>query len=150
MLRRLLRFLALGILAAVAGVAFLLMTNPAPAVPAIVADVADSRPYLIKLHARWCSICMMTKDEWAKLEQTYGQRVRLVVLDFTTDAATETSRGVAAQLGLTQLFDEYVGETGTVLVVDGRSKDVRHSLHGNLEWAEYAAAVDDVLAPAVR
>ena len=93
---------------------------------------------------------MMTKDLWARLEQTYRARVRLVVFDFTTEATTENSRAVASHLELDSLFDEYRGATGTVLVVNGRSKAVEHSLHGDLEWEEYAAAVDAALAAVPR
>ncbi len=55
---------------------------------------------------------MLTKDEWARIEQVYAGRVNLVVLDFTTSAATERSRIEAERLALGQFFDEYVGATG--------------------------------------
>jgi thiol-disulfide isomerase/thioredoxin len=150
MLRLTLGVAAVGVLAAVVGVSVLLITNPAPAVPALLRDDQDVRPYLVKLHARWCPVCMMTKDVWTALEQNYGSRLRLVVFDFTTEATTENSRAVARQLNLESLFDEYRGETGTVLVVNGSSKAVEHSLHGNLEWADYAAVIDAVLAAVPR
>jgi hypothetical protein len=89
---------------------------------------------------------MVTKDAWTSLEHAYAGRVRLVVFDFTTTASTEASRVEARRLGLETVFDEYVGETGTVLVLDGASKTVRDALHGRRNPREYEAAIDKALA----
>jgi hypothetical protein len=128
--------------------AILIVRNPAPLVPAIPSSqvVGTTLPYVVKLHARWCPVCMVTKDVWATVQDTYGGRVRLVVFDFTSAATTEASRIEAKRLGLEAVFDEYGGETGTVLVLDGTSKRVRHELHGNRDPADYRAAIDASLA----
>jgi thiol-disulfide isomerase/thioredoxin len=136
---------AVGLLAAAA--AILIALNPAPTVPAISAsDAASRQPYVIKLHARWCVICMTTKGDWAAVQEAYAGKVRFVVFDFTSDATTEASRIEAGRLGLGTVFEEYGGETGTVLVLDGVSKEVRHSLHGHRQAADYRAAIDTTLA----
>lgn len=129
-------------------VGFLVWDNPAPSVPAIASSDAASaaRPYLIKLHARWCPVCMVTKDEWASVQASYQGRVRFVVFDFTTEGTTEASRAQASQLGLDAIFDDYAGSTGTVLIVDGVTKEITQALHGNLELAEYRTAIDAALA----
>jgi thiol-disulfide isomerase/thioredoxin len=130
-----------------AAAAGLIALNPAPKVPAISAgDIASSQPYVIKLHARWCLICMTTKGAWAAVQQDYAGKVRFVVFDFTSDATTEASRVEAARLALTTVYEEYGPETGTVLVVDGVSKEVRHALHGHRQAADYRAAIDATLA----
>lgn len=96
---------AVGLLAVAAGV--LIALNPAPKVPAISAgDIASSQPYVIKLHARWCLICMTTKGAWAAVQQDYAGKVRFVVFDFTSDATTEASRVEAVRLGLGTVFEE--------------------------------------------
>jgi hypothetical protein len=130
---------------AAAAVAVLIITNPAPEVPSTEAVSAEAAPYVIKLHARWCPICMVTRGAWATVQDAYAGRVRFVVFDFTSDATTETSRAEAVRLGLEDVFDDYVGETGTVLVLDGASREVLHSLHGHHDEAEYRAAIDAVL-----
>ena len=142
------RILAALLLVGVIGVALLVAANPAPEVPAISSDEAaeTSQPFVIKLHARWCPVCMVTKDEWTALQNAYAGRVRLVVFDFTSDATTEASHLEAGRLGLEAVFEEYVGTTGTVLVVDGMSREVRHDLHGHLGEAEYRAALDQTLS----
>ena len=137
------------VLACLAGIgAMLMVTNPAPEVPVISsADAAEAdRPYVIKLHARWCPVCLATKGIWTTVQDAYAGKVRLVVFDFTSAATTETSRTEAGRLGLTAVFEEYVGETGTILVLDGATREVRHAIHGSRDPAEYRAAIDATLA----
>src|SRR5688572_29321499 len=80
----------------------LYLGNRAPTVgPIPAAEIATpGRPYVVKLHAQWCPVCMVTKDMWAQIEQTYAGRVNLVVLDFTNQANTDASRSEAKRLGL--------------------------------------------------
>jgi hypothetical protein len=126
--------------------------NRAPVVPPISALEGPNRqkPYVVKLHAQWCPICMLTKGVWSRIEDTYSGRVNLVVLDFTNQANTDASRVEAGRLGLERLFDEYVGTTGTIVVVDGRTKEVTASIHGSRDFAEYRAAIDGTLKGATR
>ena len=122
----------------------LVATNPAPRVPAWAAhDPATSaQPYVVKLHATWCPICIATKGAWAEMQRAYAGNVRFVVFDFTDRESTEATRRRASALGLDAVFAEYEGETGTVLVLDGASKEVRQSLHGLRSAADYGAAID--------
>src|SRR5688572_22303706 len=77
--------------------AILYVNNTAPAVPPVspVEAAQTGKPYVVKLHAQWCPVCMITKDAWTQIEKAYAQRVNLVVLDFTTDANVEASRAEA-------------------------------------------------------
>lgn len=138
----------IAVVAATGGLAAaLIATNPAPSVPRVAAGdgITSTQPYVIKLHARWCPVCLVTKDVWTDVQQAYEGRARLVVFDFTNAAATAASRVEAQRLGLTAVFDDYVGETGTVLVLDGVEKQVRHAIHGSRDITEYRAAIDGVL-----
>jgi thiol-disulfide isomerase/thioredoxin len=122
--------------------------NPAPSVSSVSAvEAAETgKPYVVKLHAQWCLVCMVTKGMWAQIEDTYAGRVNLVVLDFTNEASTEGSRGEATRLGLDEFFDEYAGATGTIVVLDGRTKQVTASINGSRDFAEYRTAIDAALA----
>jgi thiol-disulfide isomerase/thioredoxin len=134
----------------VATASVLYVNNTAPAVPPIspVEAAKTGKPYVVKLHAQWCAVCMITKGVWAQIEETYSKRVHLVVLDFTTDADAEASRAEAARLGLTKFFDDYGGATGTIVVLDGRIKEVTASINGSRDFAEYRAAIDAALSGA--
>jgi hypothetical protein len=144
--------LVVGVLAVVlvASGFILYARNAAPAVPALSAVEAarTAKPYVVKLHAQWCAVCMITKGVWTEIEKTYGSRVNLVVLDFTTDAKAEASKAEATRLGLTKFFDEYGGATGTIVVLDGRTKEVTASINGSRDFAEYRTAIDAALAGA--
>lgn len=126
--------------------------NPAPTVSVIstVEAANPGKPYVVKLHAQWCPICMLTKGVWSQIESTYSGRVNLLVLDFTNQATTDASGTEAKRLGLKKLFDDYSGTTGTIVVVDGRSKAVTASINGSRDFAEYRAAIDATLNDAPR
>ena len=150
MIRRLLlAATAIGV-ALVGTVAILYLLNAPPRVPTVSAAdaAASSKPYVVKLHAQWCPYCILTKDEWSQIERTYAGRVHLVVLDFTSEAATERSRAEAERLNLGRFFDEYVGATGIVVVLDGRTLEVTAEIGGNRPLADYRAAIDAALATA--
>ena len=121
--------------------------NAAPVVPRIAVEEAarGNKPYVIKLHAQWCAVCLVTKDVWSQIEETYATRVNLLVLDFTNDAKTRASRAEASRLGLGAFFDEYAGATGTILVLDGRTKRVQADISGSRDFSDYRAAIDAAL-----
>jgi len=128
----------------VAGFALYAM-NVAPVVPAITSDQANNgKPYVVKLHAQWCAVCMVTKGVWGQIEATYGGRVNLVVLDFTNDANTAASRAEALRLGLDKFYEEYSGATGNIVVLDGR-KQVTATITGSRDFDEYRTAIDAAL-----
>jgi thiol-disulfide isomerase/thioredoxin len=130
----------------------LYLRNQAPSVPPVTAEEAAraDKPYVVKLHAQWCAVCMVTKTVWARIEETYSGRVHLVVLDFTNDANTNASKAEATRLGLSRFFDEFGGSTGTVFVLDGRTKEVTASINGSRDFDEYRAAIEAALARAGR
>ena len=150
MLRKIL-FTGVAIVAALAGLGtFLYARNATPTVPAIPtaeATVAGA-PWVVKLHAQWCPVCMLTKGMWSEIEATYSGRVRLAVFDLTDQATTAASRAEAERLGLAEVFDEVGNATGTILVLDGRSKEISAWINGSRDFAEYRAAIDAALAAA--
>jgi hypothetical protein len=137
-----------GVVSLMAIIGVLVVTNPAPRVPVVSdADVVGSHtPFVVKLHAQWCPLCMMTRGVWAEIERTYAGRVRLVVFDFTSEATTRATEAEAKRLGLSAIFDEYVGVTGTILVLHGASKDVIGDLHGERAFEPYRLAIDAALS----
>ncbi|MDX1561614.1 MAG: thioredoxin domain-containing protein [Gammaproteobacteria bacterium] len=148
MLRKVLRALAVALAVIVAGAAVLYLTNAAPDTPPIsAADANDpTRPYIVKLHAQWCPVCMLTKDEWAEIEEHYADRANLLVIDSTNAATSQASATEAERLGLGDLSNRYYGATGIVVVLDGRTRDVVAEIAGNRSFDDYRAAIDAVLA----
>ena len=68
--------------------------------------------------------------------------------DFTNEATTEASRAEARRVGLEMLFSEYEGTTGSIVVLDRRTRAVTADIHGRRDLAEYRTAIDAALAPA--
>lgn len=130
-----------------AGVAAALwMWNAAPVSPPIPAAEAanPTKPFVVKLHAQWCHVCLATTSMWSQVESSYGNRVNLVVFDFTNEATTVASEAEARRLGLEKFFAETEG-TGSVAVLHGRTKEVLAFIAGSRDFSEYRAAIDQAL-----
>src|SRR2546425_12358772 len=138
------------VLVALASIMYL--RNSTPIVPMISsAEAANpSKPYVVKLPAQWCPVCMLTKPVWSQIVATYSMRANLVVFDFTNQATTDTSRAEAKRLGLEKFFDENAGWTGTIAILDGRSKEVVKLIHGSRDFDEYRFAIDATLRGVTR
>lgn len=147
MIKRALLVVGGGVVVLVGLVAVLYAANGAPDVPEISAVEAatSSKPYVVKLHARWCPICMLTTGVWSEIEETYADRVQLLVLDFTNEETTAASEAEARRLGLDWFFEEYSFATGLVTVVDPRTKQVTAEIGGVSGFNVYRDAIDAAL-----
>lgn len=141
---------ALVIVAALAAAgAILYARNTTPVVPAIAtADAAAAgAPWVVKLHAQWCPVCMLTKGMWSEVEAQYAGRVRLAVFDFTDEATTAATRAEAQRLGLSAALEEIGFATGPVVVLDGSTKEVLAWVDSR-DFDDYRAAIDAAIAAA--
>jgi hypothetical protein len=131
--------------------AMLYARNEAPIVPAIAsADAAaPGAPWVIKLHAQWCPVCMLTKGMWSEVESHYAGRVRLAVFDFTDETTTAATRIEAERLGLAAVLEEVGFVTGPVVVLDGRTKNVVAWIDSR-DFSEYRDAIDSAIAATER
>jgi thiol-disulfide isomerase/thioredoxin len=123
------------------------LANRAPVAPSISAAEASSptKPFVVKLHAQWCAVCVITTSVWSQIQEEYAGRVNFLVLDFTDEQTTDASEAAAERVGLKRIFDE-AGATGIVLVVDARTKEVTASIGGSRDVTEYRAAIDTALS----
>jgi thiol-disulfide isomerase/thioredoxin len=147
-MRRAIRVALVIVAALVATGAVLYARNTTPAVPPIsTADAAAAGPpWVVKMHAQWCPVCMLTKGMWSQIEQEYAGRVRLAVFDFTDESTTAAARAEAHRLGLGEFLEEAGYATGTVVVLDGRSKEIVAWINGSRDFSEYRAAIDSAIA----
>ena len=124
--------------------AILYARNATPVVPAIATAeaAAAGSPWVVKLHAQWCPVCMLTKGMWSEIESHYAGRVRLAVFDFTDETTTAATRAEAERLGLTGVLEEAGFATGTILVLDGRTKEIVAWINGSRDFDEYREAID--------
>jgi hypothetical protein len=126
--------------------------NSTPVVPTIATAeaAAAGSPWVVKLHAQWCPVCMLTKGMWSEIETSYRGRVRLAVFDFTDETTTAATRAEAQRLGLGTVLEEAGFATGTIVVLDGRTKEIVAWINGSRDFAEYSTAIDAALAAAER
>jgi thiol-disulfide isomerase/thioredoxin len=149
MIRKILLLVISSTVALAACLSVLYIRNGPPVVaPVPSAAAAGGRPYVVKLHAQWCPVCLSTKGVWSEIEAAYGARVNLVVFDFTTGSTTAASRAEARRLGLDAVFEDTAGWTGTVLVLDGATREVSAAIHGSRSLAEYREPIDAALTRA--
>jgi thiol-disulfide isomerase/thioredoxin len=141
---------AVSVVVMLAGILYVMYrANVAPIVPEIPSAEAASptKPFVVKLHAQWCPVCMATTSVWTQIQKEYSSRVNFLVLDFTNDQTTEASRAQATRVGLEKIVDE-TGATGVVVVVNGRTKEIMSSIGGSRDMGEYRAAIDAAVAGA--
>src|SRR5437899_12154022 len=121
MIKKILLAVALLAVVLVVVASVMYVRNATPTVPTIspVEAANTSRPYVVKLHAQWCPICMLTKTAWSQIEVAYSGRANFVVFDFTNQTTTDRSRAEAKRLGLEKFFDDNAGATGTIAVLAG-------------------------------
>ena len=138
------------LLAGVGGLLYAI--NSAPMVAKISPDdpAVQARPYVIKMHAQWCSVCMMTKGVWTQIEEKYRGRVNFVVMDFTNQAAWAASEAEAKRLGLEKIFAEFGGASGLICILDAGTKALRKDIGGSRNLADYSEAIDAALAAAQK
>lgn len=146
MLRKLLLAFAGGFgMLCVVGALLYVTNTTSPLAPIALADVERStKPYVVKIHAQWCSVCQATKGAWEEVVEAYRDKVHLLVLDFTTEATSAAAVAEAKRLGLDAVIDNYHGATGLVVIVDGRTKEMT-DVGGIVSATAYRAAIDAVL-----
>ena len=147
LLRRILGASSAVVLVVTATAAVLFVSNAPPeTAPISREEIVDiGKPYIVKLHAQWCPVCMLTKDEWAQIEAAYADRAKFLVFDSTTQASITNSRLRAEGFGLDAIWDDYVGASGLILVIDGGSHEIIAQIGGVQSFAEYQRAIDAVL-----
>jgi thiol-disulfide isomerase/thioredoxin len=149
-MRRALSVAVVIVAALVATGVILYARNTTPVVPTIAsADAAAAgAPWVVKLHAQWCPVCMLTKASWSEIETHYAGRVRLAVFDFTDETTTAATRAEAQRLGLSAALEEVGFATGPVVVLDGRTKEVVAWIDGSRNFDDYREAIDAAIARA--
>lgn len=147
-MRRILSVALVLVVAVGATGAILYARNSTPVVAAIATADASAAgvPWVVKMHAQWCPVCMLTKSMWSQVEDAYAGRVRLAVFDFTDEATIAATRAEAQRLGLGAFLDEAGFATGTIVVLDGRTKEIVAWINGSRDFADYRTAIDAAIA----
>ncbi len=120
-------------------VSFILLASAA--FPSDEPQSCESGPYVVKIHAEWCSTCKAIAPTWEQLRVDVGDRATLVKLDVTDRAAFEASRATAEKLGIAEFFNDYRRQTGTVAVIDCKTLRTISILRAERDLSKYVEAI---------
>jgi thiol-disulfide isomerase/thioredoxin len=125
-------------LALIAALAALFSAGPTRAEPA----AEGSGPILVKIHADWCGTCRKLNPTWDELKARHGDSLSYVIFDVTSRDTLVQSTAAAERLGILPVLNRYKARTGTIVIVDGRTKQVVEVLKGQTDPAAYEAAIE--------
>ena len=100
-----------------------------------------SKPFVVKIHADWCGTCRRLEATLEALRERTGDDVRIVVLDVTDRESLALATAEADRLRIRAFFDAYKSKTGTVGILDGVTRKPVSVLKGEMDVAEYEAAL---------
>ena len=105
------------------------------------AQASEIQPFVAYIHADWCQTCRMLAPTWLAIESEFGERAQLVKLDVSDRAAVERSTAEAERLGLSEFFREHRAATGTIGVIDGRTRKPIAVMRGENDLSKYREAI---------
>ena len=101
----------------------------------------NTKPYVVKIHADWCGTCTKLNPTFEALQEKYGDRATLVVLDVTDKDKQAAATAEAKRLGIEEFYARYKSRTGTIgiLLADGETVRV---LAGETDLARYDEVIE--------
>ena len=142
------RNLALGSGLGLIAVAVLAVTATTTSAMDQAPATADSPKLIaIKFHADWCGSCKAMGDVFTDLANKLdGAPVLFVEIDQTNRTTAAQAEYMVAALGAGQLWGEYGGKTGFILLIDADTKQVAGKLTKEHSVKDMAKAVKEALA----
>jgi thiol-disulfide isomerase/thioredoxin len=107
--------------------------------------MAEARPLVAIIRADWCPACKKIEPFMKELVKEYSGRLNFVVFDVTNEAKVKESEMMAAKHGLTEFFKAYKEKTSTLVIFDGKQKQLFKTDH-NYDRDAYIKAFDSALA----
>ena len=110
------------------------------------------KPLVINFWASWCPPCTDELPYFERLRQTYGDRIRVVTVDWNEEPSVASAYLRARNLDLPVVSDEQskiyaaysLSKVPDTIVLDAQGK-VTYVSVGGLSWEELSAAVDPLL-----
>lgn len=112
------------------------------------ASTAPPEPQLIavKFHGDWCGSCKKMGPVFTDLQNKLdGSPILFVELDLTNGTTRHQAELMAAALGLSKAYLANPG-TGFILLIDGKTKEVRNRLSADQTFKQMAAEIQGLLA----
>ncbi len=100
-----------------------------------------TKPYVVKIHADWCRSCQLLEAVWEQIESDLGDRAIPVTLDVSDRISYEKSVAEANRLGISEFFQAYRKRTGTVAVLDCRTREPVAVMNAERDLKKYREAI---------
>jgi thiol-disulfide isomerase/thioredoxin len=108
--------------------------------------IETPRVIAVKFHADWCGSCKAMGSTFEELQAKFDTLpVLYVVLDQTRDFNRKQSAFLAHSLGLDDVWVEYGGKTGFILLIDGSTKEVITKLTHRQSLKEMGAMITETI-----
>jgi len=101
----------------------------------------DGKPYVVKIHADWCGACKALEPVWAQIETELSDQATVVSLDVTDRVGYSKSVATAERLGISEFFREYRRRTGTIAVLDCKTRKTVAIMNAEHDLEKYRQAV---------
>lgn len=100
----------------------------------------------IKFHADWCGYCKAMGDIFDELQAKFDQEpVLYLTFDQTREHHTRQSQYLAHALGLEDVWAEYGGRTGFILLIDGQTGEVIDQLDHEQDLSQMGESLVDAV-----
>ena len=129
----------------------LLMTTAMLCTGALLADdhTAKAEVIAVKFHADWCGSCKAMGPVFSELEAKFDtQPVLYLTLDHTREHQRQQAMWLVQELGMDNVWAEYGGKTGFILLIDADSKEVLTKLTRENNLKDMGAQLKEAVAKA--
>lgn len=114
--------------------------------PAAAEQAAGPEVIAIKFHADWCGYCKAMGDIFDELQAKFDQEpVLYLTFDQTREHHTRQSQYLVHALGLEDVWAEYGGKTGFVLLIDGQTGEVIEQLDHEQSLSQMGESLVDAV-----
>jgi len=105
--------------------------------------VCETKPLVVKIHADWCGSCRATQPTWEKVVAELGDQATMISFDVTDRASYEVAVAKASDLGISDFLQDYRRQTGTIAVLDCKTRKPLTVLSGERDFTKYRKAIEE-------
>jgi thiol:disulfide interchange protein len=118
------------------------LTSDSPSSETTLTTVNEPKVLAVRMYADWCGNCKILDSKVESFKEGFSDgRVVFIRLDQTEDFDTAQSELLAGLLGIKDVFLEYKGKTGMMLLIDANSKKLLEVITHRNETDEIKAKI---------
>ena len=107
----------------------------------------EEKPLVVKIHADWCGSCRATQTTWEKVKSDLSDQATMVQFDVTDRASYEAAVAEAERRGILDFLNEFRRRTGSIAVLDCKTRKPLVVLSGERDFGKYRDAIQQANPP---